>query len=627
MEQPATTRQQLIQRLRAMGNKLRIDSVIATTEAGSGHPTSCLSAADLMAAVFFHAMRFDVANPHNGTNDRFVLSKGHAAPILYAAWAEAGAFPVERLKTLRQFGSDLEGHPTPRLPWVDVATGSLGQGLSNGAGMALNAKYLDHIDYRVYVLLGDGEAAEGSVWEAAEFASYYKLDNLVGIIDVNGLGQSQQTMYGHHTDVYRRRFEAFGWHALSIDGHDMDQIVDALDEAAGVKDKPTMIVASTIKGKGISFVADLNGWHGKALKKGEETDRALAEIKSNDLVTEGLKMLPPTGRTANEVIEGAAAAKIEVGEHYKTGESVATREAYGEALARLGARNPLVVVLDGDVKNSTFSEKFLKAFPDRFFECFIAEQNMVGTAAGLSAMGKIPFASTFACFLTRAFDQIRMGAISLSNIKLCGSHAGVSIGEDGPSQMALEDLAMMRAVETATVLYPSDAISTEYAVQLSAANHGIFYIRTSRPKTPVIYKRDDRFEIGKCKVIRTSKDDRITVVAAGVTLFEALKAYDELKGQGISIRVVDIFSVKPIDVKGLESAGRETGNLILTVEDHSLGGIGDAVAGAVSQAGIRVHELLVSELPRSGKPEELLKAYGIDSSAIISAVKSLVAAG
>jgi transketolase len=478
------------------------------------------------------------------------------------------------------------------------------------------------------VLLGDGESAEGSVWEAAEFASYYKLDNMVGIIDVNGLGQSQQTMYGHHTDVYRRRFEAFGWHALSIDGHNMDQIVDALDEAAGIKDKPTMIVASTIKGKGISFIQDLNGWHGKALKKGEEADRALAELRSNDLSTDGLKMYPPTGRTANQVIEAASAvnAKVDVGEHYKIGESVATREAYGEALARLGARNPLVVALDGDVKNSTFAEKFLNAFPDRYFECFIAEQNMVGTAAGLSAMGKIPFASSFACFLTRAFDQIRMAAISLANLKLCGSHAGVSIGEDGPSQMALEDLAMMRAIETATVLYPSDAVSTEYAVQLSAATHGIFYIRSSRPKTPVIYKTDDRFEIGKCKVIRSSKDDRTTVVAGGVTLFEALKAYDELKGQGILIRVVDIFSVKPVDAAALRTAARETGGLILTVEDHSHGGIGDAVAAAVSQDGIRVRQLLVDELPRSGKPEELLKAYGIDSSAIVSAVKLLVAA-
>jgi len=624
MEQPATTKQQLIQKLRAMGNKLRIDSVIATTEAGSGHPTSCLSAADLMSAVFFYAMRFDVANPHDAANDRFVLSKGHAAPVLYAAWAEAGAFPVERLKTLRQFGSDLEGHPTPRLPWVDVATGSLGQGLSNGAGMALNAKYLDHIDYRVFVLLGDGEAAEGSVWEAAEFASYYKLDNLIGIIDVNGLGQSQQTMYGHHPEVYQRRFEAFGWHSVSIDGHNMEEIVAALDQAAAVKDRPSMIVASTLKGKGISFAQDLNGWHGKALKKGEETDRALAELRSNDLSTDGLKMTPPAGRTANRVVEAPQTAGLKAGGHYKIGDPVATREAYGEALARLGADNPLVVVLDGDVKNSTFAEKFLKAFPDRYFECFIAEQNMVGAAAGLSAMGKIPFASSFACFLTRAFDQIRMGAISQSNTKLCGSHSGVSIGEDGPSQMALEDLAMMRAIETSTVLYPSDAVSTEHAVRLSAANHGIFYIRTSRPKTPVIYESDEAFEIGKCKVVRSSKDDRITVVAGGVTLFEALKACDELVAQGIGVRVIDIFSVKPVDAAELRKAGQETGGLILTVEDHSLGGTGDAVASAVSSAGIKVDHLFVQELPRSGKPEELLKAYGIDSSAIVSRIKSLI---
>jgi transketolase len=400
MEQSARTDQGLIQSLEAMGNKLRIDSIVATSEAGSGHPTTCMSAADLTSAVFFYAMRYDVANPKNPVNDRFVLSKGHAAPLLYAAWAEAGAFPVERLKTLREFTSDLEGHPTPRLPWVEVATGSLGQGLSCGVGMALNGKYLDKIDNKVYVLMGDGEAAEGSVWEAAELASYYKLDNLIGLIDVNGLGQSQRTMYGHDTEVYRRRFESFGWHAISVDGHDMAQIIAALDEVMKVSDKPSVIVAATKKGKGVSFIEDKNGWHGKALKKGEEMDRALAELEAKNVNATGLKMKPPEGRAERAAAgDGAPAKKESPAASYTPGQQVATREAYGEALARLGDDNPLVVALDGDTKNSTFSEKFMKAHEGRFFESFIAEQNMVSAAVGLGSMGKIPFVSAFACFL------------------------------------------------------------------------------------------------------------------------------------------------------------------------------------------------------------------------------------
>jgi transketolase len=621
MQQPAKVNQEKLQALAAMGNKLRVDSIIETSEAGSGHPTSCMSAADLVSAIFFHAMRYEVHNPKNPVNDRFVISKGHAAPLLYAAWAEAGAFPVEQLKTLRKYGSLLEGHPTPRLAWVEVATGSLGQGLSNAVGMALNSKYLDEVDNRVYVLMGDGEAAEGSVWEAAEIAAYYKLDNLIGLLDINGLGQSQRTMYGHDTEVYRRRFEAFGWKAVAIDGHDMAQIVDALDGALSVKDQPVMIVASTKKGKGVSFVEDKDGWHGKALKKGEEEDRALAELHAKDIVVSGLAVTPPNGRKApTHHAPESTAPDV----HFKLGESVATREAYGEALARLGNANPLVVALDGDTKNSTFSDKFMKAHPGRFFESFIAEQNMVGAAVGLSSMGKIPFASAFACFLTRAYDQIRMAAISQANLKLCGSHAGVSIGEDGPSQMALEDFAMMRAIEGSTVLYPSDAVSTEHAVGLAAENHGIVYIRTSRPKTPVIYTEKDEFKIGGAKVVRSSSEDRLTVVGGCVTLYEALKAYDQLKSEGISIRVIDIFSVKPVDVDTLTSAGKETGNLIITVEDHSIGGIGDAVASAVSPAGIRVHQLYVREVPRSGTPEELLTIYGIDASAIVSLAKSLI---
>jgi transketolase len=624
MEQLARTNN-LIQALESIANKLRIDSIVATSEAGSGHPTSCMSAADLTAAVFFYAMRYDVANPKNPVNDRFVLSKGHAAPLLYAAWAEAGAFPVERLKTLREFTSDLEGHPTPRLPWVEVATGSLGQGLSCGVGMALNGKYLDKTGNNIFVLMGDGENAEGSVWEAAEIAAYYKLDNLIGIVDVNGLGQSQRTMYGHDTEVYRRRYEAFGWHALSVDGHNIAEIISALDEAMAITDKPSVIVAATKKGKGVSFVEDKDGWHGKAFKKGEELDRALAELQPKTASAGGLKMNPPEGRTVNGGAGEETPARTASASPYTIGQQVATREAYGEALARLGDANPLVVALDGDTKNSTYSEKFMKAHEGRFFELFIAEQNMVGAAVGLSAMGKIPFASTFACFLTRAYDHIRMAAVSQANLNLCGSHAGVSIGEDGPSQMALEDLAMMRAIEGSTVLYPSDAVAAEQAVRLAAEHRGIVYIRTSRPKTPVIYPADEEFAIGRAKVIKQTGDDKATIVASGVTLFEALAAYDQLKAEGIAIRVIDLFSVKPVDEETLRASGRETNNLVITVEDHAAwGGLGDAVASAISPSGIRVYQLGVREVPRSGKPEELLAAYGIDHSAIVSAVKSLV---
>ncbi|HKP87239.1 MAG TPA: transketolase, partial [Blastocatellia bacterium] len=522
---------------------------------------------------------------------------------------------------------DLEGHPTPRLPWVEVATGSLGQGLSCGFGMGLNSKYLDKVDNKIYVLMGDGEAAEGSIWEAAEMASYYKLDNVIGLLDVNGLGQSQRTMYGHDTEVYRRRFEAFGWHAIAIDGHDMAQIIAALDEVMKVGDKPSIIVAATKKGKGVSFIEDKEGWHGKALKKGEEMDRAVAELEPKSVITNPLKMRPPEGRSARAAADGdgSSSKKESAASAYTPGQEIATREAYGEALARLGDDNQLVVALDGDTKNSTFSEKFMKAHEGRFFESFIAEQNMVSAAVGLSAMGKIPFVSAFACFLSRAYDQVRMAAISQANLKLCGSHSGVSIGEDGPSQMALEDLAMFRAIEGSSVIYPSDAVSTEHAVRIAAEHPGIVYIRTSRPKTPVIYSGDEQFEPGRAKVVRRSEDDKVTIVAGGVTLYEALAAYDELKAGGVSVRVIDIFSLKPIDEETLRTSGRETNNLIITVEDHSgAGGIGEAVAHAVAPAGIRVHQLSVNEVPRSGKPEELLAAYGIDRAAIARTVRSLL---
>lgn len=612
--------------LQTAARKLRIHSLRSTAEAGSGHPTSCLSAADLVSAVFFHAMRFDPTDPANPHNDRFVLSKGHAAPVLYAALAEAGALPVEKLDTLRKLTSDLEGHPTPRLPWVGAATGSLGQGLSVGVGMALNGKYLDKLAYRVYVLLGDGETAEGGVWEAAAMAVHYRLDNLIGIVDVNGLGQSQRTMYDHDTATYQARFASFGWHTVIIDGHNVEEILAALDQAQAVKERPTMLVAKTLKGKGVSFLEDRDGWHGKPLKKGEELEKALRELPlrgngSPLRVTRPLVAASAT-LTAVPVVPAFPAP------NYQSGEKVATRAAYGTALAKLGTVNPLVVALDGDTKNSTFAEKFLAAHPQRYFESYIAEQNMVGAAVGLATCGKIPFVSTFAAFLTRAFDHIRMAAISGVTIKYVGSHCGVSIGEDGPSQMGLEDLAMMRAVPHSTVLYPSDAVAAERLVAAAAELKGTTYIRTSRPATPVLYPNTEAFPVGGSKVLRASGSDCLTVVAAGVTLHEALAAYETLKAAGLPVRVIDAYSVKPIDAPGILHAVAQTRNTVLVVEDHYYdGGLGDAVLNAVAAHGVRVHKLAVTDVPRSGKPEELLELYGISARRIVERVKSLASQG
>lgn len=614
----------LVENLKQMATKLRRHSVLMTSEAGSGHPTTCLSAADVMAVLFFHVLRYDVKDPSNPHNDRFVLSKGHAAPILYAAWAEAGAFPTEHLMTLRRFDSELEGHPTPRFPWAEVATGSLGQGLSIGVGMALAGR-LDGLDYKVYVLMGDGETAEGAVWEAAALAAYYRLDNLIGIVDINRLGQSQPTMYGHDVASYERRFGAFGWHVINIDGHDIEQILSAFDAARRVRGRPVVILARTIKGKGIAAVEDQNGWHGKPIPRGEMLERALQELAVDG---DGPQLRVHAPAVDDPAASAPARSTGSVASmpppQYQQGESVATRQAYGRALAKLGSVNPRVVALDGDTKNSTYAQEFLADFPDRFFESFIAEQNMVGMAVGLQARGKIPFASTFACFLTRAFDHIRMAGISQANIKLCGSHAGVSIGQDGPSQMGLEDLAMMRAVPGSVVLYPSDAVSAERMVELAANHQGIVYIRTTRPKTPVIYPNDESFAIGGCKVLRCSPQDEVTLVGAGITLHEALKAHQALQQEGIAVRVIDLYSVKPVDQETLLKAAWETNNQMITIEDHYLeGGLGDAVLDAVGSTGVRVHKLAVRQLPRSGKPEELLDACGISARAIIEAVRRL----
>jgi transketolase len=604
--------------LKNIATRLRIDSVRSTSEAGSGHPSTCASAAEIMAALFFAEMRYDPRDAANEDNDRFVLSKGHAAPILYAAWAEAGIISRDAVLTLRRLDSDLEGHPTPRLPWVDVATGSLGQGLCAAVGIALNARRI-RSEYRTYVLLGDGETAEGSVWEAAQVAAHEQLDSLCAITDVNGLGQAQASVWGHDMDAYAARWSAFGWHTLVVDGHDLPALLGALDGARGAKGRPTMILAKTIKGKGISLIEGKGGWHGKPLKKGAEADAAVAELQAQIVPGDGppLTPPPPPAQKRPAPSPGRLAAPP-----YALGESVATREAYGAAIARLGAADPRIVALDADVKNSTFSDKFEQQHPDRFYQSFIAEQVMIGAAMGLAARGAIPFPSTFAAFLSRAYDFIRMAAISHTNIKMAGSHAGVSIGEDGPSQMALEDLAMMRAQPNVAVLYPCDAVSTERLIERMAYHQGPAYMRTSRPKTPVIYGAGETFEIGGLKVLRQSAADAATVIGAGITLFEALKAYDELQREGVAIRVVDLYSLQPIDAATLVRCAAETKGRVITVEDHyPAGGIGDAVAAAIAHRGYTVHRLAVREIPRSGTPEQLVDRYGISARHIVTAVR------
>ena len=611
---------ELLIALQNKATQLRIESVRATSEAGSGHPSSCCSAADIVAALFFSVMRYDPKNPKAPNSDRFVLSKGHAAPLLYAAWAEAGLFPKSELLKLRTLTSDLEGHPTPRLSFVDMATGSLGQGLPVGIGIALNAKFVDKLDHRTYVLMGDGESVEGSVWEAAELARYHSLDNLCAIVDVNRLGQSDPTMLQHDMEGHRSRWAGFGWQALVVDGHDLSALLTAFDTAASTKGKPTVLLAKTFKGKGVSFMENHPGWHGKPVPKGEETQKAIDELT---------KQLKPNNisislKKPSTLAQRPSSISLLPPSPYKVGDSAATREAFGVALEALGAVNPLVVGLDADVKNSTYTDKFGKKFPDRFFENFIAEQNMVGAAAGLSACGKVPFAATFACFLARAYDFIRMAAISGSNIKLVGTHVGVSIGEDGPSQMGLEDIAMMAAQPGVTVLYPSDATCTYRLVEKAATHKGMVYIRAGRPKSPVLYGPDETFHIGGSKVIRQSASDVLTIVAAGVTIFEALKAYDTLKTTGVSVRVVDLYSIVPIDRTTLLDSARATYGRILTVEDHyAHGGLGDAVLSAVGTEGIKVHKLAVRAIPHSGKPDELVDHFGIGARSIVEAAKQI----
>jgi transketolase len=609
-----------VEAIKEKARRLSILSMMSTTAAGSGHPTSCMSAAELMAGIFFYAMKIDPKNPNSSDSDRFVLSKGHAAPVLYAALAETGVFPASRVMTLRQFSSEIEGHPTPLIPGVDAATGSLGQGLSVGAGLAIGAR-MDKSPTRVYVLLGDGEMAEGQVWEAAEFAGHYKLDNLTVFADVNALGQSEPTMYQHDMEIYRRKFESEGFAAEVIDGHDVTAVLAALDRAKATRGRPQAILARTVKGHGVSFCAGKEHWHGKAFSK-DELAIALKEIG------ETIAVPPDPGKSyARTSLPQPPDFPAPAAPDYDPAKPVATREAYGFALKRLGAVNPHIVAISADVKNSTFSEIFGKAFPDHFYQGYIAEQNMVSVGVGLAARGKVPFLDTFACFLSRAYDQVRMAAISRSNINLCGSHCGVSIGEDGPSQMALEDLAMFRAVHGSAVFYPSDAVSAERLTETMARRSGINYMRTSRPKTPILYSKDEKFPVPGFKVLRKSAQDRVTVIGAGITLHEALKAADELKTQGTAVRVIDLYCVKPIDGKALAAEIGATGGKLITVEDHwPEGGVGEAVLAALAQAGMAPSKsrlIAVTGMPHSGKPEELVDAFGISARHIAAAVREI----
>lgn len=609
--------------------QMRVDSLVMTTIAGSGHPTSALSAADIVAALFFYAMRFDPNNPDNPNNDRFILSKGHASPIFYAAWKQLGILTDEDIKHYRDFNSVLEGHPTLRFSRTEAATGSLGIGLSIGAGMALSAK-MDHRDFYTYVLLGDSESTEGSVWEAAEIAAFYNLSNLVAILDCNRLGQSTQTIHGYHLQRYADKFAAFGWKPIIIDGHDMQQIMSAFEKARTPGHLPTIIIAKTIKGYGVEKAENKEGFHGKAFGKDELPDilaHMQTQFYSAAHYSNGFTwhpQIPPTdtpesrnqcvGITYNEPL-------------YDTDKNIATRQAYGQALTAAGSTCPVIVSLDAEVKNSTMAELFEHKYPNRFIQCFVAEQNMIGMAVGLERRGKIPFVSTFGAFFSRAYDQIRMAAIGSANLRLVGSHAGVSIGSDGPSQMALEDLAFMQALPGSIVLYPADAPSTGKLVEhMIEYNHGISYLRTTRSGTPVLYEPHEQFPLGSCKILKQSTNDRACIIAAGITLHEALKAYELLARENIAVTIIDLYCVKPLPTTELIQAAKQAHNIILTVEDHYLeGGIGQAICYAVKNQGITVNCLAVTKMPRSGTPEELLAWAGIDAKSIAEQIRKLKA--
>ena len=609
---------QTLDDIRELAQQLRVDSIRCSTAAGSGHPTSSMSAADVMAVLLTRYFRYDWQRPDDPANDHLIFSKGHASPLLYSMFKAAGVVSDEDLVgTYRRFGSPLEGHPTPVLPWVDVATGSLGQGLPDGVGVALAGRYLDELPYRVWVLCGDSEMAEGSMWEAFDKASHYHLDNLTAIVDVNRLGQRGPTELGWDLDTYTKRIEAFGCRAIPIDGHDLDQIDKALASVGGAG-QPTVIIARTRKGRGFSEVEDHEGWHGKPLPP-EMAERAIVELGGErHLTVSGPR---PEGGTPRAWPSGEVSLP-----RYELGAKVATRKAFGEALAAVGARGD-VVAMDGEVGNSTYTEDFAKAHPERYFEMFIAEQQLVAAAAGMSVRGYVPFAATFAAFFTRAYDFIRMSAISQANIRLCGSHAGTEIGPDGPSQMALEDLAMMRAVHGSTVLYPCDAVSAAYLVREMADRDGIVYMRTTRGAYPVLYGPDDEFPVGGSKTVRSGPEDQVTLIGAGVTLHHCLAAADELASDGISARVLDLYSIKPIDSQALLDAAAATGGRLVVAEDHyPEGGIGEAVLEALSDAGhpARIAHLAVRGLPGSGTPAELMEAAGISAGHIVQAARDLL---
>jgi transketolase len=605
--------------LRELGQQLRVDSIRCSTAAGSGHPTSSMSAADLIADLIARHLEYDWESPEEPNNDHLIFSKGHASPLVYAMFKAVGAISDQELLTFRKFGSRLQGHPTPVLPWVDVATGSLGQGLPIAVGVALAGKYLDKLPYHVWVLCGDSEVAEGSIWEGLDKAGHYGLSNFTAIFDVNRLGQRGETEFGWDTDVYKRRAEAFGAHAIVIDGHDLEQIDRAFGEARAASGQPTVVIARTVKGKGFSEIENKDGWHGKALPE-DMAERAIKELGGvRHLKVETRK--PEPGQPARPQTSG----KVEL-PAYEKGEKVATRKAYGDALVALGAL-PDVVAMDGEVSNSTHADEFAQRYPERFFEMFIAEQMLVSAAVGMSVRHYRPFASTFAAFFTRAYDFIRMAAISQANIRLTGSHAGVEIGQDGPSQMALEDLAALRAVHGSTVLYPCDANSTAKLTAAMAETGGIVFMRTTRGAYPVLYGPDEDFRVGGSRVLQESDEDQVTLIGAGVTLHNCLAAAKELAGEGVEARVIDLYSVKPVDVEALRAASAATGGRFVVAEDHyPEGGLGSAVMEALAAEPDppRVVQCAVRGLPTSGTPAELMEAAGISAGQIAAAARDLI---
>ena len=624
--------QDKIQFLQNMSLALRIDSLRAITAANSGHATSCLSAADIVSTIFFNFLRYDLKNPAHPNNDRFILSKGHAIPIVYAAWKHFGVISDDELLTLRNFDSPLEGHPTPRFPYNEAATGSLGQGLGIGVGMALNA-HRSTLDYITYVMMGDAESAEGSVWEAAEFAGHYKMSRLIGIIDCNRLGQSGSSLDNHAIETYEKKWQAFGWKTYSIDGHNIEQIVTTLTNALQVHNQPVMIIAKTVKGYGIDDIADKNGYHGKPFSK-DELESRVTQLKkkfatSTPVNTVSYQPPSPSHTPEHQAITPTLSLESDVAsKEFDRYAKIATRKAYGHALAALGKIRKEVFALDADVKNSTYSEIFEKEFPERFIQCFIAEQNMLSIATGLQSRGKIPFAATFACFFSRAFDQIRMAGIGRNALRLCGSHAGVSIGEDGPSQMGLEDIALMRTVPDSIVLYPSDGVSTYKLVGLMASyDDGVSYLRTTRAATPNLYDKKEQFAIGGCKVLRQNQDEdyNICIIAAGITVHEALKAADLLAQEEIEAVIIDLYSIKPFDVDTVRKIGVQANKMILTVEDHYLeGGIGEMIGSTLANEGFFITSLTVPDIPRSGTPADNLSWAGIDANNIVKSIKKLL---